>query len=144
MSRHSTWHSALRTWRLVLGCVLGLILAGCGSVEQRQPVPEALIDEATPVGYRNVRFWGDFNSPEFIRSLMGDRASQVQLRFSKMSAAGRTPHLRYLAVSGGGQYGAFAAGILKGWTETGTRPQFEGVTGISTGSIIAPFAFLGP
>jgi predicted acylesterase/phospholipase RssA len=39
--------------------------------------------------------------------------------------------------------GAFAAGLLKGWTESGTRPQFDVVTGISTGALIAPFAFLG-
>ena len=50
----------------------------------------------------------------------------------------------YLAVSGGGDNGAFGAGLLNGWTETGTRPQFKGVTGVSTGALIAPFAFLGP
>jgi len=49
----------------------------------------------------------------------------------------------YLAVSGGGQKGAWGAGLLVGWTEAGTRPQFTMVTGVSTGSLIAPFAFLG-
>jgi hypothetical protein len=54
------------------------------------------------------------------------------------------PVYNYLAVSGGGSAGAFGAGILNGWTKQGTRPRFKVVTGVSTGSLIAPFAFLGP
>ena len=50
----------------------------------------------------------------------------------------------YLAISGGGDNGAFTAGFLNGWTKAGTRPQFKLVTGVSTGGLIAPFAFLGP
>ncbi|WLR91645.1 patatin-like phospholipase family protein [Shinella zoogloeoides] len=48
-----------------------------------------------------------------------------------------------LAISGGGAGGAFAVGILSAWSELGTRPRFEVVTGVSTGALIAPFAFLG-
>jgi len=48
-----------------------------------------------------------------------------------------------LAISGGGANGAFGAGILVGWTASGTRPEFTMVTGISTGALTAPFAFLG-
>ncbi len=48
-----------------------------------------------------------------------------------------------LALSSGGEDGAFGAGVLTGWTRTGTRPEFDVVTGVSTGSLIAPFAFLG-
>ena len=48
-----------------------------------------------------------------------------------------------LALSGGGEDGAFGAGALRGWSETGTRPDFDVVTGVSTGALIAPFAFLG-
>ena len=54
------------------------------------------------------------------------------------------PEANFLALSGGGGDGAFGAGILCGWSETGTRPRFKLVTGISTGALIAPFAFLGP
>jgi hypothetical protein len=57
---------------------------------------------------------------------------------------GALPPAHYLAISGGGDKGAFAAGLLNGWTEAGNRPEFKVVTGISTGSLIAPFAFLGP
>jgi predicted patatin/cPLA2 family phospholipase len=48
-----------------------------------------------------------------------------------------------LALSGGGEHGAFGAGLLNGWSETGRRPSFSVVTGISTGALMAPFAFLG-
>jgi Patatin-like phospholipase len=52
--------------------------------------------------------------------------------------------LNVLALSGGGQKGAFGAGFLKGWSAQGNRPVFDIVTGISTGALIATFAFLGP
>lgn len=48
-----------------------------------------------------------------------------------------------LALSGGGEHGAFGAGLLNGWSDTGRRPSFSIVTGISTGALMAPFAFLG-
>jgi hypothetical protein len=49
-----------------------------------------------------------------------------------------------LAISGGGANGAYGAGLLKGWTKSGTRPEFKIITGVSTGALIAAFAFLGP
>jgi predicted acylesterase/phospholipase RssA len=51
--------------------------------------------------------------------------------------------IKVLALSGGGQYGAFGAGFLDGWTKSGTRPQFDLVNGISTGALLATHAFLG-
>ena len=54
------------------------------------------------------------------------------------------PTAHFLAISGGGDNGAFGAGLLNGWTASGTRPEFKVVTGVSTGALIAPFAFLGP
>ena len=48
-----------------------------------------------------------------------------------------------LALSGGQEDGAFGAGLLVGWSEHGSRPQFKIVTGTSTGALAAPFAFLG-
>lgn len=56
---------------------------------------------------------------------------------------GSYPSLHYLAISGGAYDGAFGAGLLSGWNASGTRPQFSLVTGVSTGALIAPFAFLG-
>ena len=60
----------------------------------------------------------------------------------ELDARGR-PVFRVLAISGGGSRGAYGAGVLEGWTATGTRPDFEVVTGISTGALMATFAFLG-
>jgi predicted acylesterase/phospholipase RssA len=54
------------------------------------------------------------------------------------------PPAYFLAISGGGDNGAFGSGLLNGWTASGTRPEFKVVTGVSTGALIAPFAFMGP
>ena len=70
------------------------------------------------------------------------RLTREELK-ERYPAAYGTRH-NYLAISGGGQNGAFGAGLLKGWTDAGTRPEFTIVTGVSTGALIAPFAFLGP
>ncbi|MGD9274263.1 MAG: patatin-like phospholipase family protein [Desulfobacterales bacterium] len=51
--------------------------------------------------------------------------------------------LVFVSFSGGGQYGAFGVGFLNGWQETGTRPQFDIVTGVSAGALMATHAFLG-
>jgi predicted acylesterase/phospholipase RssA len=51
---------------------------------------------------------------------------------------------RWLMLSSGGADGAYGAGILSGWTQAGTRPEFSVVSGVSTGAMIAPFAFIGP
>ncbi|MBR0828163.1 patatin-like phospholipase family protein [Bradyrhizobium manausense] len=65
----------------------------------------------------------------------------ANFRFEKTDvSATRT----YLALSGGGADGAYGVGVLNGWTASGTRPTFSIVSGVSTGGLIAPFAFLGP
>src|SRR6266436_5369284 len=64
--------------------------------------------------------------------------------FLKTNAGARAGSLSYLALSGGGADGAYGAGVLNGWTAAGTRPEFSVVSGVSTGALIAPFAFLGP
>jgi predicted acylesterase/phospholipase RssA len=97
-----------------------------------------------PVGLPAVRGWGDDLSPDQI-----DRArrSVLAAREARWIELGRPPggiELEFLALSGGGPDGAFAAGLLAGWTEAGDRPEFELVTGVSVGALIAPFAFLGP
>ncbi len=65
--------------------------------------------------------------------------------------AGALPQLRgvgrrhdVLVLSGGGSDGAFGAGVLVGWSEAGTRPEFDVVTGVSTGALVAVLAFAGP
>lgn len=51
--------------------------------------------------------------------------------------------INYLVLSGGGAGGAFSVGALKAWSDFGVRPQFDIVSGVSTGALIAPYAFLG-
>lgn len=56
----------------------------------------------------------------------------------------QTRPLNVIAISGAGQYASYAAGLLVGWTARGDRPDFDVVTGISSGALIAVFAYLGP
>ncbi len=88
-------------------------------------VPLASLERAQVAGIPNARFWGD----EATRAPASRAASHA---------------LTILALSGGGAEGAYGAGFLKGWSATGSRPRFDIVTGTSVGSLMAPFAFLGP
>jgi len=121
-----------------------LALAGCGGPLTRQPVPPSLAEAVEPLGMSGLRTWGDALSDEDMQDFILAEASLLRTRFGADLAAGRTPKLDLLALSGGGQWGAFGAGLLAAWSESGARPEFRGVSGISTGAIIAPFAFLGP
>jgi patatin-like phospholipase len=118
-----------------VGCALVLI-TGCGSLQPRQPVPAALVEKAQIPGLPGVRM--------FLHPLQVDVA-QIDRSLSNAipRAAGRDRPLSLLALSGGGGDGAFGAGVLCGWTAAGDRPEFDIVTGISTGALIGPYAFLG-
>ena len=66
-----------------------------------------------------------------------------RIKAAKADPSIKLRELDALTLSGGGSSGAFGAGVLAGWAKAGTRPKFDIVTGISAGSLIAPFAFLG-
>ena len=117
-------------------------LGACSSLVREPAVPSPLTDRATVLGgVSNARYFADTQVPALTREAFAalDR-ERAQLG---PRAAGRLPPANFLAVSGGGDNGAFGAGLLIGWTERGDRPQFKLVTGVSTGALIAPFAFLG-
>lgn len=120
---------------LALGASLLLGLAACTTLP-RSNAPSDVTDAAAPRGF-----------PASVRILASDRHSlwsgpnQI---LSRLRAAASDGEVDILAISGGGAGGAFGAGALVGLTRKGTRPQFELVTGVSTGALIAPFAFLGP
>jgi predicted acylesterase/phospholipase RssA len=116
------------------------LLLGCGKVQIRNPVPAPMQEEARVMGRMDLRFWGDDIPPHIEQRLQTLSDEQIQADFPALF--GR-PH-NYLAISGGGSNGAFGAGVLVGWSRAGNRPMFQMVTGISTGALIAPFAFLGP
>lgn len=116
---------------------------GCSALPRNKAVPPEMADAAVIPGMGDVRFWGG----EVSEDLLHMASQAVERERASLSAQGHTgdlPPATFLAVSGGGQNGAFGAGLLCGWTEAGTRPEFKLVTGISTGALIAPFAFLGP
>src|ERR1019366_5822940 len=106
------------------------LLGGCAS-DPRTPFTESDEMSAVAIGAPNIRYWADAT------------ASALQGTARRAVVQKGRPFI-YLALSGGGGSGAYGAGVLNGWTEAGTRPEFTMVSGVSTGALIAPFAFLGP
>ena len=125
--------------RLALACAL-LALAGCGSL-LRNPVPAEFAATATVPSMPEVRAWGGQISPAMQRDLEESYAQESRQDFP-VGPDGLI-HYAHLTLSGGGANGAFGAGFLNGWSSTGQRPVFKIVTGVSTGALMAPFAFLG-
>ncbi len=116
-----------------------LVVAGCGSIT-RNAVPAEGYDKATFLGQSDLRYWGDTTQSESNNYLLDQQNMET---FKERYAGVSGQEHSYLAISGGGANGAYGAGVLVGWTATGTRPDFAIVTGVSTGALIAPFAFLG-
>ena len=84
------------------------------------------------------------------RELFGRLVKRIKAKYDRYAADGRKepPAVDILVISGGGDWGAFGAGFLKGWQKVPVshplaKPEFDAVTGVSTGTLIAPFAFLG-
>jgi hypothetical protein len=131
----------LRREPLWLSLLVVFCLASCSSLP-RDPVPPAFADNAAVIEGVQVRYWGD-RAPDNIDALAAEKWAQVRATRPNLLKKAR-PQINFLAISGGGSDGAFGAGLLVGWTARGDRPEFDIVTGISTGALTAPFAFLGP
>jgi len=119
------------------------LVTGCSGLQREAPVPPGLADRVTVLGIANARFWPDRQGEALIReaeqALERERAAAGTVR----GPNGRLPPAYFLAISGGGDDGPFGAGLLSGWSDAGSIPSFKLVTGVSTGAMIAPFAFLG-
>jgi hypothetical protein len=116
-----------------------LLLTGCASYIRLDPPPAAETEDIPVLGIPNARFWFDADPAPL------EREGRMMVAREAVAAQGRPLGAQnFLALSGGGDNGAFGAGLMLGWTASGTRPQFNLVTGISAGALIAPFAFLGP
>jgi hypothetical protein len=141
VQKYRSWPRRARIALLGSACLL--VLGGCLPTEPGvERVPEALVLAADVSGYENIRFYSsDLDS---LRDFALDRVAEIRRAHPGVDFRGRSVELNYLSLSGGGSDGAYGAGLLNGWTASGTRPKFDVVTGISTGSLIAPFAFLGP
>jgi predicted acylesterase/phospholipase RssA len=134
--------SLVRGWitHVVALACLALALVGCASPPVRIAVPVQLAAEASVPGMAHVRLWGD---GQFSNALLQAELPNLKAKYQGRAAGGGTAVSNLLAISGGADDGAFGAGLLVGWSERGDRPQFDLVTGISAGALIAPFAFLG-
>ena len=152
MVRVLSVNSQIKSGRLSgrqLGLALSLlsvasIRSACTTMSVCQGVPAELIDQASITGIPGIgiRFLGDEAPKNF--AAMVKKFEQQQRASGLAGSKNRRKVHNMLVISGGGSNGAFGAGSLNGWTFSGKRPDFTVVTGVSTGALIAPFAFLGP
>ena len=96
----------------------------------RIPYGLSVASTASIAGFEDIRVYADSSG------------SLPQSRVWLPAAAHK--EINYLVLSGGGAGGAFSVGVLTAWTDKGQRPKFDMVSGVSTGALIAPYAFLGP
>ncbi|MGV1843751.1 MULTISPECIES: patatin-like phospholipase family protein [unclassified Rhizobium] len=125
--------SARRRIRFGQACILALaclaMLTGCVGNARVTYVRQDAV-QAQVAGFNNIRTYLDASPTE----LAGVKGWEPPATAKKLD---------YLVISGGGSGGAFSVGVLDAWTKLGTRPKFDIVSGVSTGALIAPFAFLG-
>jgi predicted acylesterase/phospholipase RssA len=127
----------------LLALAIVFSLCGCATFLEHNGIANArLASQATIDGMPAVRFWQD-EAPRDVIAEVHRRLPNLPRLAQNSQLIGGRPVVDTLALSGGGSDGAFGAGVLTGWTERGDRPEFEIVTGVSAGAIIAPFAFLG-
>jgi hypothetical protein len=119
-----------------------IVLGGCGPALTRSQV--------TQQDLLKLRSTGDEQAVAASRKLLGRMLERTKAEYDRYAAGERKgpPVIDILIISGGGDWGAFGAGFLKGWQKVPAqhplaKPEFDAVTGVSTGTLIAPFAFLG-
>ena len=129
-----------RSLVITLLALLAVLVSACASTPRPTP-PVAGAPLAQPWGSVPVLAADGAIDPSFTQSYI----ESLQTKLDAQKKAGNSDKLPYraLTLSGGGSRGAYGAGVLSGWTERGDRPQFDVVTGISTGALMATHAFLG-
>jgi Patatin-like phospholipase len=120
----------------------GLVLGGCSPALTRPPVTQQEL--------LTLRTKGDEQATAASREIFGRLLERTKAEYDRYTAGERQapPVINILIISGGGDWGAFGAGFLQGWQKVPAqhplaKPTFTAVTGVSTGTLIAPFAFLG-
>ena len=114
----------------LLGLVMALALSACGTLDR--PVGPLRITDGTLIKAADQR-------------IRANDSARLQAFTQEIGGRLRSDHpTTMLALSGGGANGAYGAGVLVGWSDHGDRPRFDVVTGVSTGALAAPFAYLGP
>jgi hypothetical protein len=120
--------------RLLAGVLAAVAISGCATLERLPAVTYAEARQIDILDIPDARFYvSDTNRIYEVAVKAYQRSNRAR--------GGQTRH--YLALSGGGDDGAFGAGLMAGWSAHGDRPEFDMVTGVSTGALSAPFAFLG-
>lgn len=121
----------LKKTALLYLLVLPMVL-GCTSIEDRSA--SKISETLSPLNEQHLRFWDEDEHASF------NIFNEIEVMLSRK---GDNEEIYHLALSGGGVNGAFSAGLLNAWSERGDRPEFDIVTGVSTGAIVAIYAFLG-
>lgn len=130
---------------LLIGLVVLWLAPGCATPPRQPAVPDQLQNQALIPGLEKIRY--RIGNPDDIAEMEREGIESIKREEAYLAASGHhgpLPPAVFLAISGGGDNGAFGAGLLNGWTAAGTRPTFKMVTGVSTGALTAPFAFAGP
>src|SRR4249920_2641865 len=115
--------------------VVAAALGGCATLERLPAVTYAQAKQVDILDIPDARFYVS-ESKQIL-----DMAIKANQRRNMTRGVSATRY--FLAISGGGDDGAFGSGVLVGWSDRGDRPEFDVVTGVSTGSLSAPFVFLG-
>lgn len=121
---------------ILAGVMVALLMAGCVSAPERELSQTPAFYAALPNGH-------DPLSPDRFSPLVDPNDSPLEEGFTRYLERKLGRALNQLSLSGGGQNGAFGAGFLIGWRESGQRPEFDEVGGVSTGALMATHAFLG-
>lgn len=123
----------INNFALVLAVIVTAVLGGCAADRaNRSGYSIEMSSNAIVPHIENARIWAD--DPKIASGGLWSPSALKDINAP----------ISMLTLSGGGAEGAFGAGFLKGWSQTGTRPQFSVVSGTSAGALLAPFAFLGP
>ncbi|MGN6626992.1 MAG: patatin-like phospholipase family protein [Tepidisphaeraceae bacterium] len=130
-------HTSLRRGA-ALAMLSAALLCGCADTRPARSLADLLADRAAS----DAQF--ERENARVMQKLIAEARAKFDAPASQPSAVA-PPTIDILIISGGGDWGAFGAGVLKGWgtCTTNPRPCFDIVTGVSTGALIAPFAFLG-
>lgn len=118
------------------------LLAACATTSVRDVLPEKLSTAAQVEGMPGIRVWGD-EPLATLQQFKQIEVPKLRAKYEERKRAGKPLVSNMLALSGGADDGAFGAGLLVGWGERGDRPEFDLVTGVSAGALIAPFIFIG-
>ena len=118
-----------------IAALVGVGVAGCAGLDRLPAVSYAQAKQTDILDIPDARFYISE------KSRIVDLAVKANQRRNLTLGPSAARH--FMAISGGGDDGAFGAGLLVGWSARGDRPEFDVVTGVSTGSLSAPFVFLG-